>query len=239
MVSDMVQRARAALLSEPRIGQDFRLDRIEITPDGALVVEGEMPSVAAKKLALEHIGALDGVDLILDRLFVTPASPMGDGEIRAHLRNSYSDEASFKGLKIIEIKDGGPDVISAPEEATGKLEYEVSDGTVVLNGEVGGLDTKRLAGVLAWWVPGTRNLINGIAVPDSEIDSAISIESAVRIALEKDPFVNASQVRIGVRDRVVRLTGSVRSEAERDMAEKDAWYVFGTNDVINELELNV
>jgi osmotically-inducible protein OsmY len=33
----------------------------------------------------------------------------------------------------------------------------------------------------------------------------------------------------------VRLTGLVPSEAERDMAERDAWYVFGVDDVINEI----
>jgi osmotically-inducible protein OsmY len=57
----------------------------------------------------------------------------------------------------------------------------------------------------------------------------------VRIALEKDPFVDASQIRVGVRARTVRLTGLVRSRTARDVAEWDAWYVFGVDDVINEI----
>jgi osmotically-inducible protein OsmY len=109
---------------------------------------------------------------------------------------------------------------------------------VILNGRVPGLASKRLAGVLAWWVPGSRDVINGIAVEPPEEDAPIRIEEAVRIALEKDPLLDASKIRIGVRQRTVRLTRGVRSEAERDAAEWDAWYVFGVDDVINEIEVN-
>jgi hypothetical protein len=48
---------------------------------------------------------------------------------------------------------------------------------------------------------------------------------------------DASQVRVGARNRTVRLTGAVRSREARDAAERDAWYVFGVDDVINELDV--
>jgi osmotically-inducible protein OsmY len=80
-------------------------------------------------------------------------------------------------------------------------------------------------------------VINGIAVEPREEDAPILIEEAVRIALDKDPFVDASQVRVGVRQRTVRLTGSVHSPEARDAAEWDAWYVFGVDNVINEIEV--
>lgn len=38
------------------------------------------------------------------------------------------------------------------------------------------------------------------------------------------------------KQRVVTLAGLVASEAEREMAEQDAWYVFGVDKVINKLE---
>lgn len=99
------------------------------------------------------------------------------------------------------------------------------------------LAAKRLAGVIAWWVPGSRDVINGIAVDPPEEDAPIAIEEAVRIALDKDPFVDAGQVRIGVRHRTVRLTGAVHSQEARDAAEWDAWSVFGVDDVVNELKV--
>lgn len=233
--SDIKAAVRATLQGEPRIGSGFRLDRVAFTEDDSLVVDGEVESVAAKKLSLERIGALPGVDLIVDRLHVRPAQTMGDADIRTHLRNTFVRELSFAGLQISELKGAARERISSPPDPIGDLDYEVDDGIVTLNGGAPGLSTKRLAGVLAWWVPGSRDVINGMAVPESETVSPQSIEEGVRIALQKDPFVNASQIRVGVRHRVVRLTGLVPSEAERDMAERDAWYVFGVDDVINEI----
>ena len=57
------------------------------------------------------------------------------------------------------------------------------------------------------------------------------------IALDKDPFVNAGRIRVGVRGSTVRLTGLVPSEAERDIAERDTWYVFGVDRVMNEIRV--
>jgi osmotically-inducible protein OsmY len=57
------------------------------------------------------------------------------------------------------------------------------------------------------------------------------------MALEKDPFVNAGQVIVGTVDAVVTLAGLVPSESEREMAEWDAWYVFGVDRVHNKIEV--
>jgi osmotically-inducible protein OsmY len=61
----------------------------------------------------------------------------------------------------------------------------------------------------------------------------------VRLVLEKDPFVNADQLRLGVRNAVVALDGFVPTADERDMAEYDAWYVFGVGDLINRIEVKL
>ena len=57
----------------------------------------------------------------------------------------------------------------------------------------------------------------------------------MRLALEKDVFVNASQIRVSTREYVVTLDGLVPTETEREMAERDAWYVFGVDGVLNRL----
>jgi osmotically-inducible protein OsmY len=85
-------------------------------------------------------------------------------------------------------------------------------------------------------VPGVRDVVNGISVDPPEEDVPIQIEEAVRIAFDKDPLIDASQIRAGVCERTVRLTGWVQSPVARDAAEWDAWYVFGVDDVINEVE---
>ncbi|WP_159589700.1 BON domain-containing protein [Chelativorans xinjiangense] len=94
------------------------------------------------------------------------------------------------------------------------------------------LTSKRLAGSSCGGF-----LINGIAVSPLEDDAPILVEEAVCIALERSRFVDAPQIRVGGRGRVVRLTGLVKSDVMRDAAEADAWYVFGVDDVINKIEV--
>jgi osmotically-inducible protein OsmY len=232
----LLDHIRAALRSEPRLGAEFAPDRVDIDTEGTLTIEGEVPSVAAKKLALERVAALPQVSGVLDRLRVAPASRMGDAEIRAHLREAFVQEPSFAALEIAELRgDDFEAVRGVPDNPRGRLLIEVNDGVVTLNGEVPGLASKRLAGLLAWWVPGSRDVVNGLAVEPPEEDAPIRIEEAVRIALEKDRFVDASQIRVGVHHTTVRLTGLVATESERDMAGNDAWYVFGVDKVVNEI----
>jgi len=234
----LLARIRAALRGEPRLGTSFEAADIGIAADGVITLTGELPSVAIKKLILERVAAVPDVAGIADRLRVKPGTPMGDKEIRVHLRNMLIDEPSFSELEIREI-DAGRLSLSrgAPAQARGHIEIEVEDGVVRLDGRVPDLVSKRLTGAMAWWVPGTRDVVNGIAVDPPEEDGPDMIEEAVRIILEKDPFVNAGQIRVGVRNAVVRLTGLVPTETEREAAERDAWCTFAVDNVINEIQV--
>ena len=234
--ADLRDKALAAIRSEKRIGPHFKPTLLEIDADGTATIQAEVDNVAIKRLALERLAATQGVSAIVDRLRVKPAVAMSDDGILDHLRKAFYDEPSFRQLALKEREGGKVKLVrEAFEDARGEIEIEVKQGVVILNGRVPGLASKRLAGVLAWWVPGSRDVINGIAVEPPEEDAPIQIEEAVRIALDKDPFVDASQVRVGVRHRTVRLTGAVHSREARDAAEWDAWYVFGVDDVINEI----
>jgi osmotically-inducible protein OsmY len=106
---------------------------------------------------------------------------------------------------------------------------------VVLNGVVTSLSAKRLAGVLAWWVPGSRDVVNGLDVSPLQEDNDDEVADAIRLALEKNPFVNASQIRVRVRNYTATLEGLVKNETQRHMAEADAWYVFRVDRVVNRL----
>jgi osmotically-inducible protein OsmY len=92
-----------------------------------------------------------------------------------------------------------------------------------------------LAGVLAWWVPGSRDVVNGLEEAPPEEDNDDEVTDAVRLVLEKDPFVNADQIRISTQNYVVTLEGLVLNKEVKEMAEFDAWYVFGVDKVVNKL----
>jgi osmotically-inducible protein OsmY len=235
--SEVLDAVRRALRSEPRI--DPRTHPITVDfADGTLTMEGEVDGVAAKKLALERAAAVSEVTGVIDRLRIAPAQRAGDGEIRDQMGDALLQEPAFADCAVERVAKGNVESLRRPDEARGRLTFEVADGVITINGRVPGHAMKRLAGVLAWWIPGSRDVINGLVVDPEEADSDGAVTDAVRLALEKDPFVDASQVRVFTLDCVVRLDGVVPSEAERDMAESDAWYVFGVDRVINRIEVS-
>ena len=235
--NEIVRQVLAALERETRI--DLRRYPIRVDfNDGILTLEGETGDISAKKIGLELAAAIPGVEGIVDRLRVAPAVVMADGEIRDHICDSLVQEGAFHGYTIrVLVKDAWETVRQGPAEATGLVDVEVRDGLVVLNGRVGSLSHKRLAGVLAWWVPGSRDIVNGLEVDPPEEDNDDEVRDAVRLVLEKDPFVNASQIKVSCRDFEVTLEGVVPKPLERDMAEADAWYVFRVEKVFNMLEV--
>ena len=234
---DLREAALAALRSEKRIGPHFKPETLTIDADGVATIEAEVETVAIKRLVLERLANVAGVGGIVDRLRVKPALAMSDDGILDHLRKSYYQEPAFQQFALKERENDQAKLVRAGlPGAAGQIDIEVGHGVVTLNGSVPSLAAKRLAGVLAWWVPGVRDVVNGITVDPPEEDAPIQIEEAVRIALDKDPLFDAAQIRAGVRGRTVRLTGWVQSAAARDAAEWDAWYVFGVDDVINEIE---
>jgi osmotically-inducible protein OsmY len=233
---DALVAVRKALYSEPRI--DLAHHPIRLTfSDGDLVIAGEVADIAAKKLALERAAAAADVRGIVDRLRITPAERMGDGAIRDLVRDALLAEPALAACSIrVSVKQRW-EPVRIPDGATGAIDITVEDGVVTLDGDVAGLGLKRLAGILAWWVPGSRDVINGLGVTPPEDDNDGEISDAVRMALEKDPLVNPDQIRISTRDAVVTLQGQVPTESECEAAEFDAWYVFGVDKVVNQIRV--
>lgn len=234
----LLERVRDALRADTRIGFDERPIALTLLR-GDLVMEGEVADVSAKRRALRKAAEAIQGRFIIDRLHVRPAVAMEDGEIRDLVRDALLEESALSQCRIREWVKGDLQPVRDPPDATGTIDVRVEDGVVTLDGDVTGLGQKRLAGALAWWVPGSRDVINGLGVTPPEADSDFEIVDAVRLVLEKDRFVNADQIRVGVRNAVVQLEGAVPTEAERDMAEHDAWYVFGVEDVINRIEVRL
>jgi osmotically-inducible protein OsmY len=234
----VVKELRKAAGSDPRV--NLRDLKIKFDPDGGIAtLEGEVANVAIKRLALRRAGAVPAVAGIVDRIRVRPAEKLSAAAIRDLVRDALAQEPA---LQLYEIRQRTGDQVEtvrgAPPEPGGFIEFTVEDGVVTLAGRVLGLEAKRLAGVLAWWVPGSRDVINGLAVEPPEPDSDEAIANAVGLVLERDPLVNEAHVHVGVQDSVVKLAGILPDAAQREMAEFDAWYVFGVDDVVNDIEVH-
>src|SRR4030066_2393834 len=94
----------AALEHEPRINLHRWPVRIDLREDDVLVLEGEVGSVAAKKLALELAGTTPSVRGVVDRLHVAPPEPRGDGAILDALTTLLLDARELKNCTLRVIR---------------------------------------------------------------------------------------------------------------------------------------
>jgi len=233
-----VKSVRAALERESRIDLHRWPVSIELTTDDALVLEGEVGSVAAKKRALEIAGSWHNVRGVVDRLHVAPSERKGDGAMLDSLTASLLGAAELKNCTLRAVKKGGARMVqeSGGEDSSGDILVSVKAGIVTLDGWVLSLSHKRMAGVLAWWTPGCRDVVDCLEVLPPEQDNDDEVSDALSLVLELDPLIpHPEQIHVQTRNYVVTLEGLVNTETEKTRAEQDAWCLFAVDKVVNRL----
>ena len=98
--SEIKAKVRAVLRSEPRLGPMFHLRELKLESEGVILLDGEVPDVAAEKLALEKVAAIPGIAGIADHLHVKPASHMSDKEIRFTFAMAWLASQTSRGLRF-------------------------------------------------------------------------------------------------------------------------------------------
>ena len=206
--------------------------------NGTLVLAGEVPDIACKKRATALAQSISNGNALDDQLRVAPGERSGDGAVRDSVCAQIQQNVDFQNCSLrVAVKDQLRTLRNISEDASGALVIAVEDGVVTLSGQVISLSHKRLAGVLAWWSRGCRDVVNELAVVPHEDDSDYELIDAMRLVLETDPFVHADQIGVSCENSIVTLQGVVSSEAESTRAEQDAWYLHAVDGVINRLEV--
>lgn len=206
--------------------------------DGVVVLEGEVADVAAKKIALDLAASVRGVRGIVDRLRVAPGERRGDGAIRDSLARLLLDQRELAGCTIrtrvnqkVEVHrdvDGG---------GIGTLEAAVAEGVIVLEGSMISQPHRLFAGVVAWWTPGVRDVLNAIEVEPEYEERDEEVTETLRLVLEADPLLDAGQIQPRCERWIVTLDGAVPTEGQRRRAELDAWSLSGVDRVVNRLQV--
>ncbi len=244
-------RIRVAVTAHARPGLDVRQAKLEFDPRvnlhhhpitlgyeaEAIVLEGEVDSIATKKRALELAAGLEGPRRVVDRLRIAPGQRRGDGAIKDSVCASLLGRVEFRSCSLRAHVGEKVDTVAQVPNAEGEFDVWVADGVVTLDGRVPSLSHKRLAGVLAWWAPGCRDVVNSLEVFPPEEDNDAEVLDALRLALEIDPVVQAEQITATCERYHVVLYGYVRNEEERRQVERDAWALFAVDDVTNEIEV--
>lgn len=233
----LLTEVNSALHADPRI--DVEKLRIEFDPDkGVLSINGQVDDIASKRIAANIAGHATGDRVRVEDRVRVGAPRSGDLELRDAVVKALTSENVFSdhaltveaGSRRQEIQTGAP--------GGGRLKVRLDDGVVTLEGTVRSLSHRRLAEVLIWWT-GCERVDNRLEIEPPEEDTDDEITDIVRMVLEKDPLVHASQLRVGTAAAVVELRGFVASEEERRLAVLDAWYVPGVWEVVDHIEVRV
>lgn len=225
-----------ALAAETRV--EIEDLSIEFNADeGVLSVHGRVDSIMAKRIAANVARRVAGKEcLVADRLRVR-AARSGELELRDAVARTLAAENLFRDHTLAVEAGGHRETIRAGAPGAGRIEASVDDSVVTLVGRVSSLGHRRFAEVLMWWTAGCERVDNLLEIAPPEQDSDNEITDVVRMALEKNPMVHASQLRVGTAAGIVELRGLVPSEEERQLAVLDAWYVPGVWDVVDRIEV--
>jgi hyperosmotically inducible periplasmic protein len=154
----------------------------------------------------------------------------GDAGLEAKVKNKLATDETVKAASI---------------------EVKAHDGVVTLTGNVDSPGEKDQAIALARSTEGVRDVVDRIATRESDgrgnapdtdrtagevIDDA-SVTRHVKAAFLDDPDVKGLKIDVDTREGVVYLTGTVRSEAERDRAVQLARQARGVRDVQANLKI--
>lgn len=219
----------SALRSHRQLGR--QLDGVQIDIENEIIVlEGVVDTIAAKRQIPRIAVDAAGDSRVLDRLRLKVQLERDDAELQKATQRVLADEPVFHEYQVVEGQVGDGNKLF--DKVIG---VRADSGVVYLTGTVGSLSHRRFAEVLAWWVPGCADVENRLNLSPAEEDSDDEITDALRLVLEKDPWIDAGHVEIRTRDGIVRLAGMLPGEEQKRMAENDAWYVAGVRGVENEI----
>ncbi len=261
----IIKAIRAGLEHERRINLHRWPIHLEVSDDGVLLMEGDVENLAAKKIAREIASAvlevrgvvdhlqvasgeprgdgeiLDEVRGVVDHLQVASGEPRGDGEILEMLETLLLEARDLRNCTLRVMKKGQS--ISLQEigdaDTSGDILVAVEAGVVTLGGWVISLSHRRLVGVLAWWTPGCRDVVDTLEVLPPEEDGDDEVSDVLSLVLEMDPMIpHPEQIHVQTHNHVVTLQGVVNTQTEKNRAEQDAWYLFAVDNVINQLTVS-
>jgi len=204
---------------------------IRITHNDSLRLEGEVGSIEAKRKALLIARRLAGDLPVEDGLRLTPGERREGKALLNGVLSALMQEPAFAEM---DISNGERRESASPR---GKIQVKVDGNRVVLLGWVNSLSHRRLAEVIAWWVAGCCDVLNLLHVEPAEMETDDEISDAVRLVLDKEPSLNADEIRIRTRNAEVTLAGIVHSAEQKRIASNDCWYIPGVHAVHNQLEV--
>lgn len=211
---------------------DDKLINVNVV-NNKVILSGSVGSAREKQLAKQH-AFVSGIDeVVVKQLNVRPA-----------LRNRMVRSKQAMNLDPQKIQQAILDAWKYdPRIRDFDLKVSVENKTAILDGKVDNLKAKLAAETDARNTVGITRVENNIEVenrvivrPDISVkDDAVA--QRIRYALERDPYVDATQVKINVNNGIVQLKGTVPSNFLKNKAEDIANNTIGVLGVTNNLHV--
>lgn len=114
-----------------------------------------------------------------------------------------------------------------------EIRVQVRDAVVTLTGEVDSAIEKRTARELAQEIEGVKLVSDELTVKNFRRVPDDQLAESVRIALQRDAFVDEKEVEVYASNGEIRLDGSVPDYHMRKAAGDVAWWTDGVTNVEN------
>jgi len=188
--------------------------------DGVVTLSGIVDSFAEKAAAERAVGRVRGVRAVAEEI-----------EVRLpHEQKHADEEIAERALRILAWD------IEVPHE---RIALRVEHGVVTLTGQVSRFFQREAAAADIRRLGGVRGVVNLIEVTPNHRSGADAelVRQKIEAALRRSAEMEAEGVRVEVNDGRVTLHGSVRTWAERAIAESAAWAAPGVQQVTDELHV--
>ncbi|MGA8854288.1 MAG: BON domain-containing protein [Christiangramia sp.] len=189
-----------------------------IVKNGIVTLTGKVFTYANKMAAEKAVKKVKGVKAVAEDIEV--GYDTRENKTDTEIANAIIDSLQWN--------------TAVPEE---KIKVKVEDGYVYITGEVDWWYQKEATNRVIQNLIGVKGIFNHITIKQIA-EKPFQIKERISKAFERSAHIDANNITLElIDDHIIRLKGKVHSLAEKEEAQKAAFYAPGIYEVENDLEV--